>query len=1301
MNSLRRVLCLLLPMVLLCAVAVAQRSATALLGGDITDPSGLMVSGAEITLTDQSTNISQTTTTNDAGHYVFPALQPGQYRITVKKTGFRQVATTAKVDIGQSVALNLRLEVGAATEVVEVRTSGVELQTMDASVGSVIGADELANMPNLTRDATQLLLFQPGTIPAPGNTDENYGGQVMGARSDQNTFVLDGGDATNNTEGNGSYSAQFSSANVRATIPTPVESLEEFRVVTNNNTAGLGRSAGAEVQMVTKRGTNDWHGGLYEYYQSSQTNANAWDLNHDGVPRPELHDSRFGAKLGGPIIKNKTFFFVHYEGRRFVHGDTYSRLVPSQNLRNGLLGYLVPPPGGGPPTKVYIDPTTQDCAGNAATPPNTCDPLGLGINADVAAIWSKLPLSNTGHGDPNAGTGGDGVNFINYTGPIARTTNEDFGVIRLDHQISTNWHAMASYRYGLTARNISSGTGQVELTTNGFKSLSNAPNQPRYAVFGLTGTLSPHFTNDLRFDFLRNYWGWITSGAQPQLPGLGGALQIQGESYTAPVPVNVDTQQARQRIWNGKDWNLIDNVAWQKGNHLMQFGGHFLWQRLFHNRDDKVTYALNDPVYYLLRNSSHPMIGGIPLPPDTTIGKTNWRTAYASLMGMVEEANQVRARSADLSVLPPGTRIQANTSETGWELHWADAWRVTPSLSLTYGLTWGVQKPPYEAKGEQTLVVDAATNKPFTVAEYLNKKKAAALAGNAYNPTLGFMPIKMLGRKYPFDVDYGNVAPRFAAAWNPSITSGPLAWLFGDRKGVLRAGWTRVFDRLNGVDLVMTPALGIGFSDVASCQAPLAAGGCGGTTASSPSTAFRIGTNGDTIPIPDPPPITPPAIPGVAGFLGANIPYATRDYRIDPGRKVGSSDVYTLSIQRELPSRTLLEVGFTGRISRNLYQKVDPPSTVPYMFTKGGQTFANAFDALQTALIAGNTPGIQPFFEAALGGATSAYCTGYASCTDAVVANEGGNISIRDVSTTFQDLDTAWVTGPMLGYTNQLKGSDTTVSWGSASYASMYVSMRKMTTYGLGLNANYTLAKALSTYGWNQDIIDSLPDAYDPKRSYGPASFDVRHVGNAMVSWDLPFGRGKSFLKTGALERIFGGWGTSYLVTLYSGQPLYVVNYNSGNEYGDGIAYNDASPLIPLPGFSVNAKRHDSGVVIGPNGNGSNCGAGTFQGGYPCAFQNPDAVAAGFRLPLFSDSRAALNDRVRGLGGWTFDFGVSKTTHITEKLTTRFDLQMVNAFNHPLFFDPSMDISTASTFGVMDTPYNRPRYIQWGLRFDF
>src|SRR5712671_2363769 len=374
---------LLVFVVLSIAVSLsAQTASTSTVTGTVSDKTGATVPNARVDLEDVDTKAKTSVTTGNDGAYTFISVRPGNYSITVSGKGFRQsVVSGVRVEVGKSALVNVSLEVGGMTETVEVTAgTGVELQTLDASVGGVLDSNLLASMPTLSRDATALMLLQPMAIPGfngPGGTGEgnSNGGTIAGARMDQNTFMLDGGDATSNMEGGGGYNSGFV-ATPRAVVPTPVESLEEFRVATNNAGTDFTRSAGAEVQMVTKRGTNSWRGAGYWYHQNDELNANNWFRNNGfgdptaaPIQNPEWRDNRYGGKVGGPIWKNRTFFFLHEEERHFFTQAVFSRLVPTAAMRAGILEFKDPATGNIIPFNLNAVPTVDP--GAFAGDPNT------------------------------------------------------------------------------------------------------------------------------------------------------------------------------------------------------------------------------------------------------------------------------------------------------------------------------------------------------------------------------------------------------------------------------------------------------------------------------------------------------------------------------------------------------------------------------------------------------------------------------------------------------------------------------------------------------------------------------------------------------------------------------------------------------------------------------------------------------------------------------------------------------------------------------------------------------------------
>jgi len=1339
----------------------AQTAASSTVTGTVTDKTGATVPNAKVELEDVDTKAKTSSTTGSDGGYTFPSVRPGNYTLTVSAKGFRQaVVSGLKVEIGKSALVNVTVEVGEMSQVVEVTAgAGVELQTLNASVGNVLDTNLLSQLPTLSRDATSLLLLQPMAIPGfngPGGTGEGNlsGGAVAGARADQNTFMIDGGDATSNMEGGGGYNTGFV-ATPRAVVPTPVESLEEFRVQTNNAGADYSRSGGAEVQMVTRRGTNSWHGAGYFYHQNDELNANNWFRNNGfGDPtvapivNPEWRDNRYGGRVGGPIWKDRTFFFLHEEERHFFTQSVFSRLVPTAALRAGILRFK----DGSGTVNDYnlLSVATVDPDTGVLVPPSGLDPraASLGttrINPAILATWNLLPL-------PNDFSGGDGLRSAFFTSTSPNTTNEHFVVLRLDHKINDKWDFMGSYRYSTSA--IVPANIQEDLSGKapGCKPavpcpIASRPLQPRYLVGGLTGRLTPNLVNEFHFDWLRHWWSWIAPGAKIQVidPSLSDTrLQIWQESRTnGMVPINVNTQQARERVWNGQDYTFIDNLNWIRGKHVWNFGGRSQIEHFLHVRDDKVVGGITTPLYFAAFGgdftSVRPVIAGNAPPPcpSNTTGtnclrprdQTNWNRAYVSALGIIESATQVLTREGDLSPDAPSpfNKIIQHENVDSYELHFSDTWRVTPSLTASYGLTWGVQMPPFDPTGKTAMMIDASSGQVIDAGSLLNAKRQAALNGDVVNPVVGYVPIKATGRKYPYDPDYTNWGPRLAVAWNPVFSNGPLGRLLGNKKSVIRAGWARAFDRINGVGIVLTPALGIGFGDLSVCKAPaaggtvtpgVAAGTCGG--GGNPSTNFRIGVDGNHITVPPLPAVSGGVIiPGAGNIPQGNSVYENRDFRIDPRRQVGGTDMFDFSIQRELPGNMLLEVGYVGRLARDLTENIDL-NHIPYMFKPKGvnQSFAQAFDNVAAQFQGGtscsvSTTGVitcplapQPWFETMLGGAGSSFCVNPVtnapiSCTVAAGLSEGVYFGSHGAGGAWFDLESSFVTGPLTSQVNQVASYDWTMSNGHSAYHAAFVTLRKRPSHGLTFDVNYTFSHSLDTLGETQENTCAITDAFYVNRAYGPSLFDRRHTFNLLVTYDLPLGKGKGYASGALADKVLGGWNVAGVYTAASGLPLAVIDFNAcATEFGS-TSFNGAPiGLLRTTSGSIGTSRHNNPTT-------GTFGTDSTDTGAPNAFSNPDAIAAQFRYPTFADGRLGFG-AIRGLFRWNVDLSLAKTTRITERIKTRFDVQFVNAFNHPMFsggqyfsFEPGADLSSPESFGVMSSQFNSPRFIQMGLRFDF
>lgn len=1335
---------------LLCLLAVAPSglySQTAgTVNGSVTDSSGAIVAGATVILIDKTTGSALTTTSNEAGRYVFVNVTPGAYDLTVSKTGFRQAKMASqKVSVGMELTLNVKLELGTISQTVEVSvTAGAELQTENATMGSTVSNDMLLAMPNLNRDASSLLTFQPATAPAVGGGDI-YGGQVAGSLSDQNTYMLDGGNITSDLEGDNNYTNN--GVGGRGAIPTPLESIEEFKVATNNQTADFFTSAGGQVMMQSKRGGNGFHGSAYEYFQSQLFNANSWDNNRHGNPIVKFHDNRFGGGVGGPLLPGKflggkTYFYGFYEGRRFPGtAQILEWTVPSALMRQGILQWK---DSTGTVHQVDLA-TSTACNVTATNPTGACDPRGIGISPLVQAFWNKYePLPN----DLNAG---DTLNTQGYRAALSLPEKEDYGMLRIDHDFGDKWRFFGSYRI---YNDILPSTNQIDIggLLSGDKvgvprSASSNPTLPRYVVAGLTGSITPRLVNEFHFSYLLNRWFWQRQGVTNADSTVPAGLEFADSHFGCICPLNMDTQDSRSRVWNGHDWNYSDTLNWVKGTHYMQFGGTMIHWWDHHVRDDQVVAGLPEMVYQLtkatgLKTSSDNRPVGLP-----SSLNSRWDTQYAQTLGMLGTAAQLFVRGGNDFHLTGAKTFQDTSIINSYSLYYNDSWKIRPTITLNYGLEWGTQLPPYEINGVQDFMVDSS-GAILTTQQYLQNTVSHALQGQVYNPALGFEPIGAVGGhpKYPFQPFYGGFSPRVAVAWNPRFQSGFLGRAFGQGKTVFRAGYARIYDRNNGVDLVLVPLLGYGFGQTIRCNGagtkpdpvtgqPVTS--CYGGSGTTPANGFRVGVDGTTGPFPAVQQTLPiPAVPGVNSPAGGNISFLDNNWR------PGANDQISVSMQRELPDNILVEVAWVGKWSKHLYQGLDL-NNVPWMMTRGGQSFAKAYAAVWTADNGGSAAAAQPFFENSLPvgylNTTNAAITGYnnanagktgftplALCTTftcAVQTNEGGgplgtgNVSTENVYGMFQDMDTGSTCSPACGFTfgtalpADLQGYNSMIAnttAGFSNYQAGIVRVQKRAGHGLMLNANLTWSHTLSTVGINQEFTQANPSVpFDLRYDYGPAPFDTRWVFNMLALYQLPFGKGRWLgTNNGFLDHIIGGWTFAPIFQWNSG--LVMETYTgSCDEFGQGnVAW--CSGMVPLQGTnlsSISRSPHynvNATNGIGTDGNVGNGGPGTN------LFADPSAVYNMFRpVVLGIDGRANDLGPLYGQHRWNLDFSIAKTTRITERIGTTFYAQFFNALNHMEFSDPGqygsagLDLQNPTAFGVLNGQFNNPRHIELGLRVYF
>lgn len=537
-----------------CSLATPAQQETATITGEVKDASGGLVPSAMITVTNVGTNISVNTESNDQGSYTVTSLRPGDYSITAEKSGFNKTLRSGvTLQVNQFARIDITLQAGQVSETVEVAAGAPLLETETSSRGSVIDQKKIVDLPLNGRDYNQLALLSPGVLPGtPRLASVNFKGvlNVNGNRTFNNVFLLDGVD-------NISYSNSFRGENVQLVQPS-IEALQEFKIQTNAYSAEFGRSSGAVVNATIKSGSNNIHGSVYEFLRNDALDANNFFSNALGAPKPVRKRNQFGGAIGGPLVKNRTFWFADYEGLRDREGIPRTTLLPTAAQKAGLFSVAVFDPfAAGRPQ------FSQNAQGQWVIPQNRWDPVG-------AKIVALIP-------DPNVA----GTNIFAST-PITTTRQDQFDV-RIDHQLSSNKTLFGRYSFvDTTTFRPAPMPGLAEGSFN--DAFGSNANRSQGLAIGLTWIFNPAFVGDFRFGWGRgNYFttppNFGVDGAAevglknvPNDPAIvGGVPKVQIQGFSA-----VGRHTSTPQFQTPRSLNPRATISWNRGQHFFKFGTEFL-----------------------------------------------------------------------------------------------------------------------------------------------------------------------------------------------------------------------------------------------------------------------------------------------------------------------------------------------------------------------------------------------------------------------------------------------------------------------------------------------------------------------------------------------------------------------------------------------------------------------------------------------------------------------------------------------------------------------------------------------------
>jgi hypothetical protein len=1268
LGKVARLLCGIFAMLVLTSLHVCYGQDVSAMTGLVTDPSGAALSGATVILKNAASGQQYTATTNGQGVYRFSEVPPGQgYSATFSNSGFTAVVVDhIYLTVATVRTQNATLKVGSQAQEVQVTASNSEvtIDTTTANIGNTFDVQKLNSLPVQQRnDPIALFTMQPGV------TDT---GSVTGARVDQNNVTVDGLDVNDFATGgasqtNGGPGGSGITTGFTIVGHAPIDSVEEFK----GTVAGLGSSAGpasgGQFQLVTKSGTNQFHGNINEYHRDPSLVANSWFSNNASpiVPRNHLIQNQFGGNIGGPVLHNKLFFFFDFNDSRIINSELVQRTVPLDNFRAGNVGYLNNAGGIS-----YLSPAQV----------TALDPAGIGASSTwQAGFNARFPHSN------NPSTG-DGVNSGGYSFNAPNNDYETNYVARMDYNLNSHMNLWG--RFTIVRENAVENLNAFA----GDPATSPVIDRTYSFVIGHNWVIGTNKTNRIfagqtvqKLSFPRTF---NPSGSTFLTFGDG-----TGPSLTSSLYLNPNAQARRVPIPV-----IGDDFSWTRGSHTWQFGGTFKNIKAHSTNVADYNTAEIGPGGFTLGlcgptpgdcGPGNPSLR--PADISTSGGSTpqyDYDQAFTNLLGRIGEV------SSDFNYNAQGTALAQLTGDQRYyryyqtQVYAADSWKVTRNLTLSYGVTYQNFTVPYETRGLESTVT---TN--FN--QYFGARVAQSQASQT-GPTAVPLIDYVLGGKANhgpplYQPENHLFAPRFGFAFNPS-------W---DQKTVWNGSIGIVYDRtvINAVQFIQD-------ADSYLFQQTLPTSlGISGDPYNSLKSGTRLDAKNGISTVPFSPPATPK--PPYQPFVANGVPYGLQigsafNATIDPHLKTPYSIVFNAGMQHAFAADLVMKLSYASRLGRRLMAQTDANQVIDFADPKSGQTLGQAFANVTQQLRAGATSATvtpQPWFENVVG-PNGPQAAGQ-SYTAFMVANETGLVYRGDFGDIVQFLSD---TGAPLNVGSAAQFSENTFygSRGFSSYNAMLLTVQKNLSHGLNFDLNYTFAHSIdNTSNFANSSGDTgiggvglVCDALRPRLCRANSDFDLNQIVTADSVYQLPFGKGKMFMSSPStlVNEIIGGWGLSGVTSWHTGQAW------GTNSNAFVASYSNDAP----------------GILVGERSNVSTK-VQKLQGGGVNIFASQTAAAGSYVGPI--GFQIGQRNGLRGPKFFNADLGLAKNFPIVgDRVQANFRADAFNALNHPNFALPAsssfngldqQDI-TSSQFGNISytvTPSgnlnNGARVLQLSLRIDF
>ena len=1220
-------------------LSFAQTTPTGSLTVAVVDPSGSVVPDASLELTDVSTNAVRKGNTLENGVYAFPGLPFGEYRLAVTKAGFgKELFNSVQVQTGRTTDIKATLRLASSTETVQVNSNETPLvETSSSALSDTIDTKQVVNLPMQSRNVYTMTFLVPGWASTGANSTVGTFNNMPGGAIVSADF--DGSPGISNRFRSGGYTYGT------VVVQPRIEQVAEMTISTAQlDLGGTGTSA-MRINIVTRRGSNAFHGRLFEDFRNTALNANSWLSNARGVPRGVLKLNDFGGAVSGPVIKNKLFFFGTYAQSIQPNSTTATATYLSPAAQQGLFSYR---DSRGVQQTVNVLQIGQGGGGSGTVLPDIASQF-----AKINGVVGQGTLTQN-PSDPNLST----LSWL-----VPQRTTIWYPTVRVDYNLTEKLRFSASYSQtkSYNEHNYTplwpGGIDTVDYTSSGGNN--------KIAGFGFDWTIKPTLINQFHAGFTYQY-----SYFSPESKGIDlTTIQQINFGYGQGLYGGAYPRLAVSSLY--PLFNFEDSVNWQKGKHQFIFGAGW-WREQDHYWNNPGGFpnialgmAGSDPLVPAFL-SALPTSGGA-----STTNQANAEALYATLTGRISSVNINTGRPLDTATKQYKPYGQYNLDEVTSASHifFQDRWRLTPTLTFNYGLRWDIYGDDHDVNG--------GYSSPASVADFWGPTPVGAIfqpgnLGGVQNPTF-------TAKVHVYKTRWVNPQPAAGLAWNPHA-EGFLGKLMGGDKTVIKAGWS-LRNYTEGAQNFWAYASNQGaFFYQFGSLTPDTSGALG---------TFKPGslTLGQNLPAYA---LTPPT--WAATVPAAQLWPGNSFFAMNPNIRYPYVEQYNIGIQREIARGTVLEARYVGNMSMHSWMSynINEPNIYENGFLTDfqnaqknlainqangkGSTLANnglpgqsALPILQAAFAGNGASGYTAFTTNLQTGAAGAmanslarsqvyFCNLVGSAKFAPCASAfAGNTNVAgNYPANFFEVN-PYTTGLSLNYLDAM---------GHANYNSLQVELRQRQVHGMQFNVNYTLGKSLNlgpANAYQGNVTSStgsvaglfLTDR-NFRMNYGPSPFDIRHVIHASGTYDLPFGKGKRFLNHNRVaNQIAGGWTLGTIVIIQSGTLIQMSGgYNTVNANDTGVIFQN--------GFTAKQLQDSVGVY--------HTGSPFVYTFDPTKFLAPNGSAnTTYMTPNTNAGAWGYRPVIYGPKWYNADLSVNKTLPIRESVRLTLQGEFLNVFNHPTF----------------------------------